>query len=85
MRSADESIEGEYVMAHKKKHKTRIPIGNQPKLGPEATTADQKAISSEGASFEEQDPKRRLGGYEGKGEHARQQPSDLNDGTHHSK
>jgi hypothetical protein len=32
-----------------------------------------------GAPFEEQDPKRRLGNFEGKGEHAFQQPGGKND------
>jgi len=33
---------------------------------------------------EEQDPARRLGDYEGKGEHSFQQPGGRNDSDHHS-
>jgi hypothetical protein len=38
-----------------------------------------------GESFQQQDPQRRLGGFETAGEHARQQPEPLNDGDRHSK
>jgi hypothetical protein len=72
-------------MAHKK-HNARVPPSNQPKGGPNTGgNAKQKVATGEGAPFEEQDAKRRLGGYETAGEHSIQQPSDLNDGTHHDK
>lgn len=72
-------------MAHKKKHRFPVPKGNQSKAGPagNAEVADQE--QDRGAPFNDQDPKRRIGGYETAGEHSRQQPSDLNDGNHHSK
>ena len=38
-----------------------------------------------GAPFQEQDAKRRLGGFETAGEHSRQQPGPLNDGQQHSR
>jgi hypothetical protein len=38
-----------------------------------------------GAPFQEQDPKRRIGDFEGEGEHSRQQPSAINDGQQHSR
>ena len=45
-----------------------------------------KAISdSPWDTFQDQDGKRRLGGFESAGEHSRQQPSRLNDGQHHSR
>jgi hypothetical protein len=47
---------------------------------PQLPNADEHA----GESFQDQDPQRRLGGYEGAGEHSRQQPGPLNDGTTHS-
>jgi len=72
-------------MAHKKKHTPRVPPGNRPSAGP----ANEVPVSDEvqaggGAPFQEQDPQRRLGGFETAGEHARQQPSRLNDGQTHS-
>ncbi len=72
-------------MTHKK-HNARVPAGNKPKAGPPSgIDAEQKPTTSDGAPFQEQDPKRRLGAFESAGEHSRQQPSNLNDGTHHSK
>jgi hypothetical protein len=35
--------------------------------------------------LQEQDAKRRIGDFESAGEHARQQPSQINDGQQHSK
>jgi len=61
------------------------PPANRPHAGPGRPDADAADAADTGASaFQEQDPKRRIGGFEGAGEHARQQPSDLNDGTTHS-
>ena len=72
-------------MAHKKKHTAPVPSGNQSKAGPAGTTGSgQKMTENEGVPFSEQDPKRRLGDFESAGEHARQQPTTLNDGTQHS-
>jgi hypothetical protein len=41
--------------------------------------------SDTGAGFQEQDPKRRLGGYATAGEHPIQQPGMKNDGDRHSR
>ena len=75
-------------MAHTKQHSGPVPPGNQPRVGP----ADASGQPSEGgqqqgevASFQEQDPKRRIGDFEGAGQHPRQQPSPANDGTQHSR
>jgi len=72
------------TMTHKK-HNARVPPENQPKAGPKTSIdSGQKVATGEGEAFAEQDPKRRLGGFESAGEHSRQQPSELNDGTQHS-
>jgi len=69
-------------MAHKKKHSSPVPPSNQPQTGPTGETdvgrqggADQTA----GSPFQDQDPKRRLGNFEGAGEHAYQQPGGKKD------
>ncbi len=57
-----------------------VPPGNQRQTGP---VADDELAATEapaGADFNEQDPQRRLGGYNTAGEHSRQQPGALNDG-----
>ena len=70
-------------MAHKKKHSGPVPPGNRPHAGPGAPPPppdEQAARDPEpGAPFEDQDPKRRLGDFTGKGEHAFQQPGGKND------
>lgn len=63
-----------------------IPPGNQSHQGPAHANAEQpQTPDDDGTGFQEQDAKRRLGGYETAGEHSIQQPSSLNDGTKHSK
>lgn len=59
-----------------------VPPGNLPKMGPATGPGanDVADPADDGAGFQEQDPKRRLGGYTTAGEHARQQPGPLNDG-----
>jgi hypothetical protein len=71
---------------HKKKHAHPIPAGNQPQAGP-PVEADlgRQADTGGGAPFQDQDAKRRLGEFEGAGEHPRQQPTALNDGQQHSR
>ena len=71
---------------HKKTHGHPIPPGNQPQAGPplEADQAQQGSTGG-GSPFQDQDAKRRLGDFESAGEHARQQPSQLNDGEQHSR
>ena len=74
-------------MAHKKRHgPAPVPAGNLPPAGPAGdVNADQQAQAGGGAPFQDHDDKRRLGGFESAGEHARQQPSQVNDGQQHSK
>jgi hypothetical protein len=74
------------VMAHKKKHGHPVPPGNRPQAGPpeaaqQAAQEGQQA-AAEVDSFQEQDPKRRLGDFSGAGEHPSQQPGGLNDANH---
>jgi len=61
-----------------KKHKggpAPIPPGNQPKkFGPQKPEQDVAPEPERGAPASDQDPKRRLGDYEGAGEHSIQQP-----------
>ena len=66
-----------------------VPPGNRSNAGPAHTpgTDDQEPVNTaenQGESFQEQDPKRRVGDFETAGEHARQQPGRLNDGNTHS-
>ena len=75
-----------------KKHRggpAPVPPGNRPHTGPaQAETGEQQpsnAAEDTGASFQDQDPQRRLGGFGGAGEHPRQQPGRLNDGDIHSR
>jgi len=76
-------------MAHKKKHAHPVPPGNQPRTGPPADQADaqqgqtpgQQTTQGEG-SFQEQDPKRRLGDFTGAGENSIKQPGGKNDANH---
>jgi hypothetical protein len=56
-----------------------VPPGNQPQTGATGTDNQQAEQNSQGAAFSEQDPKRRLGGYETAGEHSIQQPGGKND------
>jgi hypothetical protein len=57
-----------------------VPPGNQRQTGPVSDSDYAAADAPDGAGFQEQDPKRRLGGFETAGEHSRQQPGALNDG-----
>ena len=74
-------------MSQKKKRRTPVPPANQSKAGPNSGAIDlneqaKQASKQEGAPFEELDPKRRLGDYETRGEHAIQQPGGKNDADH---
>ena len=73
-------------MAHKKKHNGPVPPGNQPHQGlteRSGQTAEKGGQSpAEVASAQEQDPKRRLGDFTGKGEHSIEQPGGRNDANH---
>lgn len=60
-----------------------IPPGNQPHAGPPQTENPSGGQESGGgAPFTEQDPKRRLGNFEGAGEAPYRQPGGLNDADH---
>lgn len=73
-------------MSHHKKHSHPVPPGNQPKAGPaelaETQTEQRPAAGGETAATQQQDAKRRLGDFEGAGEHPYQQPGGLNDANH---
>lgn len=78
----------EFESAMSKKHHggpAPVPPGNRPASGPAHQSDDEHAATerdeTDGASFQEQDPKRRLGGFGGAGEHPIQQPSKQNDGA----
>ena len=64
-----------------------VPPGNQPHVGPvnPDTTESKNSGHGQTEGFEEQDPKKRQGGFVGAGEHSIHQPTDLNDGTRHAK
>ena len=76
-------------MAHKKKHgPAPVPAGNRSPAGPPGATdkgREDHGGGVSGAPFHDHDPQRRLGDFESTGEHARQQPTRLNDGAQHSK
>ena len=60
-------------MAHKKQHGGPVPRGNKSQAGLRDTAGkSEKKGGAEVASAQEQDPKRRLGDFEGKGEHSMQ-------------
>jgi hypothetical protein len=70
-------------MAKKKQRGGRVPPGNQSQAGPK--DGKGKAVKKGAAevnSAQEQDPKRRLGDFEGKGEHSIQEPGGKNDANH---
>lgn len=61
-----------------------VPPGNRSDAGPAHTNAADDAVpppnAENGAEFNDQDEKRRLGGYRTAGEAPIQQPGALNDG-----
>ena len=73
-------------MAHKKKHRGPVPPGNQSHRGPSEESAQPPKNGSQSpaevSSSQEQDPKRRLGDFTGKGEHSIEQPGGHNDANH---
>jgi hypothetical protein len=75
-------------MSKKNHNPGPVPPGNRP-AGPggqqgQGTGQDDVGDENTSASFQEQDPERRLGNFGGAGEHPRQQPGRLNDGDTHS-
>jgi hypothetical protein len=79
----------EEAMGKKNHNPGPVPPGNRPQAGPSVKPGQDEEQPPAGAATapldQEQDAKRRLGGFEGKGEHARQQPGRLNDGDAHSR
>jgi hypothetical protein len=70
-------------MAHKKQHGAPVPPGNQSPVDPKSATGKSvKKNAAEVASAQEQDPKRRLGDFDGKGEHSMQEPGGKNGADH---
>ncbi len=70
-------------MAHKKKHGGPVPRGNKSQAGlADLAGKSAKKGAAEVASAQEQDPKRRLGDFDGKGEHSMQEPGGKNDADH---
>ena len=74
-------------MSKKNHNPGPVPPGNQPHAGTNYEEPDQDESgktdapkSETGGRDQDQDPKRRLGDFTGKGEHSRQQPGPLNDG-----
>ncbi len=69
-------------MSHKHHAPGPVPPGNRPATpfggGPHSDPSEAPT-DQDGTGFQEQDPKRRLGGFEGRGEHAIQQPGGKND------
>lgn len=61
-----------------------VPAGNRSHAGtgfqPQDGDVPNTSVEDLGESFQEEDPKRRLGDFTGTGEHARQQPGPKNDG-----
>ena len=68
-------------MSHKHHAPGPVPPGNRPATPFGGSQADPSESPSDqdGTGFQEQDPQRRLGNFEGKGEHAIQQPGGKND------
>ena len=62
-----------------------VPPGKRTQVGPGHNDSTEVPHSGGEDGFQNQDPKRRIGDYETAGEHSRQQPTPLNDGTRHSK
>ncbi len=69
-------------MAHKKHHDAPVPPGNRPQTDPNSTGKAANIDAAEVSSAQEHDPKRRLGDFEGKGEHSMQEPGGKNDANH---
>jgi hypothetical protein len=70
------------AMAHKKQHSGPVPAGNQSPFGTAPRPKEEPEETPAGAPDQQQDEERRLGDYEGKGEHSLQQPGGKNDANH---
>jgi hypothetical protein len=73
---------------HKSRHgPAPVPPANLPKSGPTSGADEAENVQAHAGGkmpFQEQDPQRRIGDYEQRAEHSRQQPTQLNDGQQHS-
>ncbi len=70
-------------MAHKKRHTGPVPPGNRSKQGPDAKAVEERQPNTgEVASDQEEDPKRRIGDFERKGEHSLQEPGGKKDANY---
>jgi hypothetical protein len=71
-------------MSKKNRNPGPVPPDNKSPAGTDYEEPDQdesgKTAAPQSETGQEQDPKRRLGDFTGKGERARQQPGPLNDG-----
>ena len=75
-------------MSHHKKHPPHVPPANRPQAGPPEAAAEtaaqgQEISGGEGAPFNDQDAKRRLGDFEGAGEAPYRQPGGNHDADRH--
>jgi hypothetical protein len=73
-------------MAQKKRRGAPVPPANKANVGPQKRAGKQKDTprkAKDGTGFQEQDPKRRLGDFDGAGEHALVQPGGHNDANRH--
>ena len=64
-------------MSKKHHNPAPVPPGNRPPDGPPGSEGElppDATPPTDGTGFHEEDPKRRLGGYTGEGEHSIQQP-----------
>ena len=72
----------EAPMAHKKTHNSPVPPGNKAHSGPsgqkDQMVERKGGTPAEVSSAQEQDAKRRIGDFTGKGEHSFQQPGGRN-------
>lgn len=70
-------------MSHKKKHGYPVPPANQSKGAPSVKgSGENNGLGAGEIGNQEHDPKRRLGDYEGKGEHSLQEPGGKNGANH---
>ena len=72
-------------MSKKNHNPAPVPPANRPTDAHGDTQAHSSGVAkpaADGTGFQEEDPKRRLGDFTGKGEHSIQQPGGKNDANH---
>jgi hypothetical protein len=72
-------------MSKKNHNPGPVPAGNRPKTGasfeePNPDESEKAVTSQSETGLQKEDPKRRMGDFTGKADHARQQPGPKNDG-----